>query len=95
MHPKAFCKAELEVYARELLPLSKMKSLIVDAKYLVVKVGSSLVTNNGEGLDRAALAAWASQIAQLIKQGKRWYWSPAVLWQRVCSDWAGRSVPWP
>jgi len=70
-HHKAFCKTELEVYARELPPLSKMKSLIVDAKYLVVKVGSSLVTNNGEGLDRAALAAWASQIAQLIKQGKQ------------------------
>jgi len=70
-HHKAFCKTGLEVYARELLPLSKMKSLIVDAKYLVVKVGSSLVTNNGEGLDRAALAAWASQIAQLVKQGKQ------------------------
>ncbi|MBC7785881.1 MAG: glutamate 5-kinase [Methylophilaceae bacterium] len=48
-----------------------MKSLLVDAKTLVVKVGSSLVTNNGEGLDQIALAAWASQIAQLVKNGKQ------------------------
>ena len=47
------------------------KSLLVDAKTLVVKVGSSLVTNNGEGLDQVAIAAWASQIAQLVKAGKQ------------------------
>ena len=48
-----------------------MNSLLLDAKCLVVKVGSSLVTNNGEGLDRAAIAAWAGQIAALVKQGKQ------------------------
>jgi glutamate 5-kinase len=37
----------------------------------VVKVGSSLVTNNGEGLDRQAIAAWANQISQLVKDGKQ------------------------
>ena len=47
-----------------------MNSLLFDAKCLVVKVGSSLVTNNGEGLDREAIAAWAAQIAALVKQGK-------------------------
>lgn len=41
-------------------------SLLTSAKCLVIKVGSSLVTNNGEGLDQAAIAAWASQIAQLV-----------------------------
>jgi glutamate 5-kinase len=41
------------------------------AKCLVVKVGSSLVTNNGEGLDRQAIAAWACQISQLVKDGKQ------------------------
>jgi glutamate 5-kinase len=41
-------------------------SLLTNAKCLVIKVGSSLVTNNGEGLDQAAIAAWASQIAQLV-----------------------------
>ncbi|MGQ2964582.1 glutamate 5-kinase [Methylophilus sp.] len=46
-------------------------SLIQDSKTLVVKVGSSLVTNNGQGLDRAAIAAWAEQISALVKQGKQ------------------------
>jgi glutamate 5-kinase len=47
------------------------KSLLLNSKTLIVKVGSSLVTNNGEGLDRAAIAAWASQISMLVKQGKQ------------------------
>lgn len=46
-------------------------SLLQNSKTLIVKVGSSLVTNNGEGLDRAAIAAWAAQISQLIAQGKQ------------------------
>ncbi len=41
-----------------------------DARRFVVKVGSSLVTNQGEGLDVAAIAQWARQIAQLRAQGK-------------------------
>ena len=36
---------------------------------IVVKVGSSLVTNNGEGLDHAAIAMWAEQMAGLLKVG--------------------------
>ncbi len=51
--------------------MSEHISLLSDAKCLVVKVGSSLVTNNGEGLDRQAIAAWASQISQLVKDGKQ------------------------
>jgi glutamate 5-kinase len=51
--------------------LSEQISLLTDAKCLVVKVGSSLVTNNGEGLDRQAIAAWADQISQLVKDGKQ------------------------
>jgi len=38
-------------------------------KRIVVKVGSSLVTNNGEGLDHAAIANWAEQIAGLLTAG--------------------------
>jgi glutamate 5-kinase len=38
-------------------------------KRIVVKVGSSLVTNNGEGLDHAAIAKWAEQIAALLNAG--------------------------
>lgn len=37
---------------------------------LVVKVGSALVTNNGSGLDREAIAEWARQIAALRQQGR-------------------------
>jgi len=37
---------------------------------LVVKVGSSLVTDDGRGLDHAAVARWAEQIAGLRRAGK-------------------------
>ena len=47
-----------------------MRSVVKSAKRLVVKVGSSLVTNEGRGLDRAALARWAEQIAALRLQGR-------------------------
>ncbi|KNH04430.1 Glutamate 5-kinase / RNA-binding C-terminal domain PUA [Candidatus Burkholderia brachyanthoides] len=47
-----------------------MRSVIAAAKRIVVKVGSSLVTNDGHGLDRAAIGRWASQIAALREQGK-------------------------
>ena len=38
-------------------------------KRIVIKVGSSLVTNNGEGLDHDAIALWADQMASLLKSG--------------------------
>jgi len=41
------------------------------AKTVVVKVGSSLVTNDGRGLDVAAIARWAAQIARLRALGRR------------------------
>jgi glutamate 5-kinase len=47
-----------------------MKSVLANSKRLVVKVGSSLVTNSGAGLDHAALANWAAQIAQLKTMGR-------------------------
>src|SRR6478609_7427344 len=47
-----------------------MNSVIQKAKRLIVKVGSSLVTNDGKGLDNAAIAKWAAQIAQLRAMGK-------------------------
>lgn len=37
----------------------------------VIKVGSSLVTAKGQGLDHAAIADWCAQIAQLRAQGKQ------------------------
>ena len=47
-----------------------MATLLKSARRLVVKVGSSLVTNQGQGLDRAAIARWAAQIAQLRTHSK-------------------------
>ena len=46
-------------------------SVIATAMRIVVKVGSSLVTNDGQGIDREAVAHWASQIAALRAQGKQ------------------------
>src|SRR5574343_836865 len=43
---------------------------LASARRLVVKVGSALVTNNGAGLDLAAIAGWARQIAALRSAGK-------------------------
>jgi len=47
------------------------KSAVAAAKRLVIKVGSSLVTNEGRGLDHAAIARWAAQIAKLRTAGKQ------------------------
>jgi glutamate 5-kinase len=46
------------------------ESPVKTARRIVVKVGSSLVTNDGKGLDRAAISQWAEQIAQLRAIGK-------------------------
>jgi glutamate 5-kinase len=46
-------------------------SPVAAARTLVVKVGSTLVTNEGRGLDVAAISAWAAQIAQLHRAGRR------------------------
>ncbi len=45
-----------------------MSSVLAQARRLVIKVGSSLVTNQGHGLDHAALANWAEQIAELKRR---------------------------
>jgi glutamate 5-kinase len=42
-----------------------------DARTLVVKVGSSLVTDEGRGLDAKAIARWAAQVAGLVSLGRR------------------------
>ena len=40
------------------------------AKRVVVKLGSSLVTNDGRGIDHAAVARWAGEIAQMKRGGR-------------------------
>jgi glutamate 5-kinase len=47
-----------------------MNPVIQQASRIIVKVGSSLVTNEGRGLDHAAIARWAAQIASLRTLGK-------------------------
>lgn len=39
------------------------------ARRLVIKIGSALLTNDGRGLDVAALGLWVDQIAELIEDG--------------------------
>ena len=41
-----------------------------NASRIVVKVGSSLVTNEGRGIDHDAVARWAGEIARLAEAGK-------------------------
>ncbi|MFM9878966.1 MAG: glutamate 5-kinase [Burkholderiaceae bacterium] len=43
--------------------------LLQKARRVVVKVGSSLVTNEGRGLDAAAIAQWCRQLALLVQGG--------------------------
>ena len=40
------------------------------ARRIVVKVGSSLVTNEGRGLDATAIGEWCRQLAALRQQGR-------------------------
>ena len=47
-----------------------MSGVAALARRIVVKVGSSLLTNDGRGLDHAAVARWAGEIARLRAAGK-------------------------
>jgi glutamate 5-kinase len=44
-------------------------SILKSTKRLVAKVGSALVTNGGAGIDRSAIARWASDVAALRASG--------------------------
>lgn len=46
------------------------QDLLRGARRIVVKVGSSLVTNEGRGLDEAAIGEWCRQLAALAGQGR-------------------------
>jgi len=47
-----------------------LPSVVGAARRIVVKVGSSLVTNEGRGLDEQAIGHWSQQLAALVKQGR-------------------------
>ena len=44
-------------------------SALAGTRRIVVKIGSSLLTNAGTGLDRAAIADWTRQISTLRTRG--------------------------
>lgn len=41
-----------------------------NAKRIVIKIGSTLITNNGEGVDHTAIRDWVRQIAALKHEGR-------------------------
>jgi glutamate 5-kinase len=51
------------------IPTMNPRDSLTRARRVVVKVGSALVTNNGAGLDLAAIADWGRQIARLRAAG--------------------------
>ncbi len=50
--------------------LQVMAPVVKQARRIVVKVGSSLVTNEGRGLDEAAIGHWCQQLAALVQDGR-------------------------
>ena len=47
-----------------------MADILRDARRIVVKVGSSLVTDEGRGIDAAAIGNWSRQVASLRAAGR-------------------------
>jgi glutamate 5-kinase len=45
-------------------------TVLRDARRIVVKVGSSLVTNEGRGLDEKAIGEWCRQLSALVRDGR-------------------------
>jgi len=48
-----------------------MRPQLTSAECWIIKIGSSLITNNGMGLDKPAISAWVAQLAALQKAGKQ------------------------
>mgnify|MGYP002038960308 FL=1 len=46
-----------------------MRSKVTGAKRWVVKIGSALLTADGKGLDRGAMAVWVEQMVALREAG--------------------------
>ncbi len=47
-----------------------MSDVLKNARRIVVKVGSSLVTNEGRGVDAEAIGTWCRQLAALAREGR-------------------------
>lgn len=51
-------------------PQAAPADVLRSARRIVVKVGSSLVTNEGKGLDEAAIGQWSEQLSALVQEGR-------------------------
>ena len=49
---------------------NKVSLVLKNARRIVIKVGSSLVTNEGRGLDETAIGLWCAQLAALRRDGR-------------------------
>lgn len=49
--------------------MSQARNKLKTSRRWVVKIGSALLTNDGEGLDLAAIGRWVDQLAQLRRDG--------------------------
>src|ERR1700752_390129 len=69
-----------------------MSDVPKNARRIVVKVGSSLVTNEGRGVDADAIGNWCRQIATLAGQGREvvMVWSGAIAEGMKRLGWASR-----
>ena len=52
------------------MTINNVSEVLRDARRIVVKVGSSLVTNEGRGLDEAAIGEWCRQMSILVRGGR-------------------------
>ncbi len=49
--------------------MKPLQSISADKRW-IIKIGSALLTNNGQGLNHAAISGWAKQISALRESGK-------------------------
>jgi glutamate 5-kinase len=58
-------------FIKKVIKIEHMKNAqgLKNAKRIVIKVGSALLTNDGKGLDQQAIAGWVAHIAVLQKAG--------------------------
>ncbi len=52
------------------MTMKSTSTVLRDARRIGVKVGSSLVTNDGRGLDEQAIGEWCRQMACLVRDGR-------------------------
>lgn len=50
--------------------MSHERQTLTQSRRVVVKIGSALLTNDGQGLDVAAIEGWVAQMAKLKEQGR-------------------------